>query len=543
MSPEPERVPAWVLWGVTLVAAAALVLGWRTFWFLTDDAFIAFRYVSNDMAGYGLVWNPPPFRPVEGYTSFLWVTLLGWWWTLTGQAPPGAANGISLVCGAASLWIVARMVLRMRLAGERPGERLSLLLLVLFGTLANRTFLTWLSSGLETALFNLCMIGWISAALRWTPNLRSYVPLAVWAALGVLARPDGILLVIATVLLAAYEVARASRRTEAMRSALFALVPVLTVATHMLWRHSFYGEWLPNTYYAKHVGAWPESGWRYLLSFVVEYGVWFWALMVVAACARGFSLRFGPSVFRAAVVVGVLVVHAGYYAFVIGGDHFEYRVLSHLPPLLFLSAAWLASRLRLTPWVQTATVALFVLVSLPVQWTHWSLTKDLHKRRQTHVMKIPVADEFPVLVRPLLRRWDAWQAWLITHHVGMRHQEHKVFYQVQRNSYPSREEGARLGGDRRLVTAAATVGVPGWVYPNVAIVDLFGLNDHVIARHRVSSDQQRLMAHDREPPPGYLECLRPNVRFEKKRTVFLPQPLGSPTDSEIRACEHRDWTD
>ena len=58
--------------GLALTGAAALVLlylGWKLFWFLTDDAYIAFRYVSNAHLGHGYVWNPPPFRPVEGYTS------------------------------------------------------------------------------------------------------------------------------------------------------------------------------------------------------------------------------------------------------------------------------------------------------------------------------------------------------------------------------------------------------------------------------------------------------------------------------------------
>ncbi len=50
---------------------AAVITGWRELWFLTDDAFIAFRYVSNAMEGRGLVWNPAPFAQVEGYTSFL----------------------------------------------------------------------------------------------------------------------------------------------------------------------------------------------------------------------------------------------------------------------------------------------------------------------------------------------------------------------------------------------------------------------------------------------------------------------------------------
>ncbi len=40
-------------------------------WFLTDDAFISFRYVRNLIEGHGLVFNPG--ERVEGYTNFLWV--------------------------------------------------------------------------------------------------------------------------------------------------------------------------------------------------------------------------------------------------------------------------------------------------------------------------------------------------------------------------------------------------------------------------------------------------------------------------------------
>lgn len=72
-------------------------IGWREFWFLTDDAFIAFRYVSNRMLGWGLVWNPPPFAPVEGYSSFLWVVLLEGVWRMTGVEPPAAANVMGLL--------------------------------------------------------------------------------------------------------------------------------------------------------------------------------------------------------------------------------------------------------------------------------------------------------------------------------------------------------------------------------------------------------------------------------------------------------------
>ena len=67
-----------------LAVGVLAYVGYRLFFFITDDAFIAFRYINNQKLGYGLVWNPPPFQPVEGYTSWLWIVLLGWAWSLTG---------------------------------------------------------------------------------------------------------------------------------------------------------------------------------------------------------------------------------------------------------------------------------------------------------------------------------------------------------------------------------------------------------------------------------------------------------------------------
>ena len=73
-APAPQdRLAIAVFVAAVLVACA----GWQLMWFLTDDAYISFRYLSNALRGYGLVWNPPPFQPVEGYISAL-------------EQPPGA---------------------------------------------------------------------------------------------------------------------------------------------------------------------------------------------------------------------------------------------------------------------------------------------------------------------------------------------------------------------------------------------------------------------------------------------------------------------
>jgi tetratricopeptide (TPR) repeat protein len=148
----------------------------------------------------------------------------------------------------------------------------------------------------------------------------------------------------------------------------------------------------------------------------------------------------------------------------------------------------------------------------------------------------PIALSFPAAIRGPVVLWDELQAWLIPHHVCMRHQEHKVFYQYMIEKLNTREEGARISWDERPVAADSSVGVLGWVLPNVAIIDTAGLNDWVTARTPVSQSRKlRRMAHDRGAPLRYVDCFRPNVLYSRP-SIVLPraEPL---TDDDIRNCE------
>ena len=55
------------------IQASTFVFEGRQYFALFDDAMISMRYACNLAHGNGLVWNPAPFAPVEGYTSFAWV--------------------------------------------------------------------------------------------------------------------------------------------------------------------------------------------------------------------------------------------------------------------------------------------------------------------------------------------------------------------------------------------------------------------------------------------------------------------------------------
>ena len=529
-----------------LAVAVATYLGFRLFFFLTDDAYIAFRYISNRRLGFGYVWNPPPFLPVEGYTSWLWVALLDLVWTATGVPPPDAANSVSLLLGFATLYLGYRFVARMALPPELARHRLLFLALILLGTVTNRTFLAWLSSGLETSLFNFCFTLWIYHALA--PSSQKGRAWVFWLSLATtltaLARPDGLLALLGTAALLGLHVLARPAPLRRCIGELACAFPIAGVPLHLIWRRWTYGEWLPNTYYAKYNKPWPESGWRYAASFALEYALWIWVALALTAAVIWVVRR--RRLDWAAVIVGlVIAAHAAYYTLIIGGDHFEYRVYSHLVLLLFISFLWLGARLGLRARTTLALIALFVVASWPVPWMHYFETRGLLTRQETFPLSRPIAQEIPPVVRLYVGAFDDVQEWLIQHSVCRRHQEHKVFWQQRIDSLPSREQGERIGWEDRPVLVGWSVGVVGWILPHVAVIDGFGLNDYVIARTRVPPERTRLMAHERRPPLGYVDCFRPNFYMMSAptappRIMRQDEERTSPlTDDEIRQCEAR----
>ena len=440
----------------------AVYYGWRLFWFLTDDAFIAFRYISNSHLGYGYVWNAPPFRPVEGYTSFLWVVLLDVVWRLSGVEPPASANYVSLLFTYLTLLVGGLMVLKMKLARELGKHRLLFLCLVFVGVITNRTFLAWSSSGLETAMFNFFLTLWIYCCLFVKSGGRRWLFwLTMTTALLCLTRPDGLLFAAVTVVLVARAIwttrkALSSRRAVG-KLALWA-APLLIIPAHILWRRAVYGAWLPNTYYAKTIAGriWPQSGLRYFLSFVLEYSLWVWLLLllvvIVIRLRRVRALKDLAQVsLTKAVVCLAVVAHFLYYTIVIGGDHFEYRVYSQLVLLIFITFLWLLNALRLQAKGAALLFSLFIVLSWPIPWIHWSATHNLTTLEQTMSLKASVAKvvqkKFPATPSFVLfyfRAFDNLQSWLIGHFVCMRHQQHKVFtaYQLRQSAYESRRIGA-----------------------------------------------------------------------------------------------------
>ncbi|MHC4394493.1 MAG: hypothetical protein ACYS1A_02445 [Planctomycetota bacterium] len=528
---------------ILFVAAVLLYFGWQVFWFLTDDAYISFRYVSNSILGYGYVWNAPPFRPVEGYSNFLWVVLLDITWRIFDIAPPEASTYLSLIFSFGTLLVGAVMFLRIR---WNPNVRRYLMLmlgLVFLGVISNRSFLAWTSSGLETAMLNFFITLWVYCCIFIRQSSKRWLfSVSTLASLICLTRPDGLLFAAATVAMVCLAFLRKTQVFGIRR--LLTASSLLLIVVHLLWRKSFYGEWLPNTYYAKYTGIWPESGIRYILSFILEYSLWVWIALLcfvlikkVPALIRAIRAAGGIRGLIAAenakspeqrseplIILGVcstLIVHILYYTFIIGGDHFEYRIYSYLILFIFISFVWLLNKADFRAGTSILLLLAFILLSWPVPWTHWALTHRIGTRMETQVLRVGISGHWPKSVRWYAKMFDDLQFWLIEHYVCMRHQEHKICHLWQIGRHPSRSQGMSLPSDNYPVSVQFGVGVSGWALPRVNIIDIGGLNDYVIARNPCDPNEFRWMAHDRKAPKEYVESFVPNVRLiDNKRIEF-----------------------
>lgn len=521
----PTRSRTWLT--LAAVALACTCAGWAELQFQCDDAFIAFRYARNAANGWGPTWNPPPFAPVEGYTSALWVALLATA-SLAGVPVPLAAEALSLGAGLATSLLAVAWLRRGEPTAGAP--HVTLAGVALAGVVTNRTFLTWTSSGLETSLFNLLVVCWLYLA---TDRRLRAPALALTAALLALTRPDGLLYSAATIAI----LLGRQRPAIAVRSA----APLLLVAAHLAWRRSTYGAWLPNTYYAKVSDPWPEAGLRYLGSYLLEHGIWMAVPVILVACVTGGMARrlASSDLVRLGMPAAALLAHVGYYIFRVGGDHFEFRVLSHTVVPTFVALAWATDRVagRRAPLLLLAIVA----ASWPLAWTHHLLGRDLRTRSETEALHLPVEPHLPPPLSYLAAANDQLQSWLIPRYIGRRHREHVVFRAYLEQSLAQPEELVRLDWSaNRPIAAARSVGVVGWRFHEAAIIDELGLNDPVIARGplRHADGSIRRMAHERRPPEGYLNCFRQNLIRDE--LGLLVDPTVPPmSDAEIQSCQTR----
>ncbi len=498
-------------------------------WFLCDDAFISFRYARNLLEGHGLVFNPGEY--VEGYSNFLWTLELAFLWALFDLRPEYVAPWLSVACTTATIATMLWWVVRTPKLQERGLVAWMALGLVC----SSATFAVWTSGGgLETRQFTFFIVlGVVSLALyrhsRW-----GLLTTALSLTAAAYTRPEGPLVAACYFAWFAIQHFLTNRRLP-WRELIILVGPfVLLVAAHYLFRYSYYDEWLPNTYYAKYVRPWHKLGFRYLVAAALETGLYlFLPLACLALWTRWRAYRDGTY----GLVLLCVAVHMA-YVMRIGGDMFKYRPLDFYWPLLAVPAAEGIVRLgaviagglgRMRLFVRGGVIATphlwALLLFVPVLFYSSAmqgvlLFKGAEIRGYSDTIHIELTEEdagwllaapgMPMLVdfSNDLRQQTSRQ------NVGGPLVNHRELARRRIQKWKPYEKMARGWLPDDAVMAMGSTGIKSYYLPYLKVIDIHGLTDATIARNPVTKlNHERFMAHDRRPPPGYLEERGVNIRI------------------------------
>ena len=226
----------------------------------TDDAFITFRYATNEAHGEGVVFNPG--ERVEGYSNFLFAQILS---LLIASGLTGFPHGLLIWAKALGLvsGLLCVIVVQKAASLTNPGRNLPLVVAMLSSILlcTSPQFIAWTVGGLETSFcallvalaqfFNIRVI--LSQKDAQGDYSRLYVLAGFFYLLASLTRPEIPILFAAAFLTTVVHFIRQRRRLSSLLPGL--AVYLVPYAGFITWRYYYYGDIFPNTFYAKATGG------------------------------------------------------------------------------------------------------------------------------------------------------------------------------------------------------------------------------------------------------------------------------------------------
>lgn len=457
--------------------------------FTSDDAFIVARYARNVVEGHGWVYNVG--ERVEGYTSFLWVALTALLARL-GMDYVTAVRALSLAgalaCAALMHWAAPRV-------GVPRDSLLACLAPALFASTG--AVACWALGGLEACGFALAILAAVHLLYGERPRSTRLVLAGLMCGVCTLVRPEGLLVFGGLAVCLLLEEGRKPWR----RVGLLALPCAIIAGTHLFWRHHYYGEWLPNTYYAKAGFGYHQClrGYSYVNAFMADHGgLILWVIPLVWPWLSGrnvFARRC--SVVAALLTLGVVLV---------GGDGLPmYRFMVPIVPLWAMLVQRMAGDLlRLAGGAETrmgATAARLALAGLIV------------------CLIVPLATP------PKL----AWQ------YSMYRTQKH-----TEVPNWRAAGEWLAENASPDASVACVPIGAVGY-YSRLHVYDMMGLTDPHIARKEIRLGKGRA-GHEKHDGPYILSCrptylLLGNVQVLKMELDPSDPMFVKPSNPEIRARE------
>jgi len=308
------------------LAAGLAVYRWSQRIVAYDDAYISFRYARHLAQGVGLVFNEGV--RIEGYTNFAW-TLLSAAAIALDLDPLLATRAVGVACYAAIAAVLTFLWFRWTENDIFRWIGLPVLWLVF----ARTGFAAHAGTGLETMAVALMIM--LVGVLAFATKAPWWVS-ALLAGLLCLTRADAGLVVpvVCLVFVLQGRLAGTGWKPGAKKALRWASIPCAIAGAHLVFRLAYYGQLVPNTYFAKSGGWWGWVRGTYYLG-TVGYAVPEIVVLLLTAVA-GLVLSRG----RTRTLIGYGVAYVALYALYVwkvGGDFMEYRFMWTIYPVLMLA--------------------------------------------------------------------------------------------------------------------------------------------------------------------------------------------------------------
>jgi arabinofuranosyltransferase len=417
--------------------------------FIQDDSFITFRYVKNFTEGNGLVFNIG--ERVEGYTCFLWVIFLSFV-KLIG------ANFISISQSIGILFSIAALFFTFKISSdifEKPGNEVyktGLNILAVLLLLSNGALAYWSVSGMETSMFTFLVTLGIYFYLKESRSKSKFDYSSLILLLASLTRPEGVVIFTVTLIHKIVFTIRENSKNEEkenLSKILFSkqnlkwlgmfLIPGLI---YMIWRLSYFGYLLPNTFYAKTGSSieYFKTGLDYFIEFSKTYGIY--GILYIPVL---FSLRNNKN-FREIIYLISIYIIFSLYIISVGGDVLRpSRFFVPILPVFYLlvQEGLYIIVIRMTGEVKLKAVTLICLVTIIIAGYY------------TYKTQYDTIKKYSELENGLVEKMKISAQWL---------------------KKKSQENG------KPLTVAATTIGAISY-YSETNLIDMLGLTDKEIAHN------------------------------------------------------------
>lgn len=227
-----------------------MFLSWSFLFQNVDDAYISYRYGKNLMSGNGLVYNQGEY--VEGYTNFLWTVI-------TAPFTKIKVVDVAVLSTILGLFISIFNILLLALISKEFSRKITeyLKYLVLLPSLfiaLDDSIAFWAIGGMEFPIYTLFILGIIYNYFKLNEDPKHLRFIILFLVLCTLTRPEGNMIYAITVIHMFIFRKKITNFKKVFTSVI--LYYALFCLVYYGFKFFYYGQIIPNTFYAKGVTDW-----------------------------------------------------------------------------------------------------------------------------------------------------------------------------------------------------------------------------------------------------------------------------------------------